>query len=187
MGDRMADNAIEVLVDDHGILHQLFDRVSQPDEDRPAVLKQLVLGLSAHVAMEKELLVPVLKERADDGTALAAHLTAYHDEVERVLVLLDRRKVNSPDVPDLVTSLLDLTVAHIVDADAVVIPALRAAMGSEELAELGGEMVSDERRLLTHPHPHLPDSGPIAKVTRWAASVVDRKRDDATDIGRAST
>ena len=183
----MTENAIEVIVDEHSELQTLFERVSSPDEDRPAVLKQLVLTLSAHVSMEKQLLVPALKRRINDGADLAEQLTKYHDEVERVLVLLDRRKVNSPDVPDLVTELLHLTEGHVANAEAALIPALQAGLTSEELTDLGAAMVSDERQLLTHPHPHLPDSGPIAKASRWAASLVDRGRDRSADTNRAST
>ena len=116
MLSRVTENAIQVLADEHAELRTLFDRVSSPDEDRPAVLKQLVVTLSAHVSMEKQLLVPVLKERVNGGGDLAERLTNYHDTVERVLVLLDRRKVNSPDVPDLVAELLELTKGHIADS-----------------------------------------------------------------------
>ncbi len=183
----MTQNAIQVLAEEHTKLQTLFDLVSSPDEDRPAVLKQLVLTLSAHVSMEKQLVVPVLKERINGGGDLAEQLTNYHDAVERVLVLLDRRKVNSPDVPDLVTELLELTKGHIANAEVALTPALEAGLTSEGLTDLGATMLSDERRLLTHPHPHLPDSGPIAEATRWAASLVDRSRDRSADTNRAAT
>ncbi len=183
----MGRDAVEVLSDEHDSLRDLFTRVSGVDEDRPAVLQELLKTLSMHVAVEKKMVVPVVKERVGDGDAQAGRLTDYHDQVERIHVLLDRRKVNSPDVPDLVTQLLDLTDAHIDEADATLLPALREALSAEELSELGTAMSSDDRDLLTHPHPLLPDTGPLAKVGRWAASVVDRGRDRSTDIGRSSS
>jgi hypothetical protein len=48
-------------------------------------------------------------------------------------------------------------------------------------------MVSDERSLLTHSHPALPDTGPVAAVTRKVAEVVDSLRDRSADIGRTTT
>jgi hemerythrin-like domain-containing protein len=183
----MERDAVEVLDDEHGKLESLFQRVSGVDEDRPAVLKELLLTLSMHVSVEKQMVVPVVKDRVADGEARAAELTDYHDEVQRIHVLLDRRKVNSTDVPELVTQLLDLTDAHIADARSTLLPALREALSAEELNELGRSMLSDERDLLTHPHPHLPDTGPVAKVSRWVASKVDRGRDESTDIGRTSS
>jgi hypothetical protein len=128
-----------------------------------------------------------VKERVADGNALADQLSDYHDKAGRIMTLLDRRKVNSPDVPDLVTELLELTDGHIADANTILFPALCEALSADDLTELGTIMVSDERQILTHPHPHLPDTGPGARVSRWAASVVDRGRDHSADIGRSST
>jgi hemerythrin-like domain-containing protein len=178
-------NAIDVLAGEHRDIQALFSRVSSPDEDRGAVLQELMQTLNAHVAMEKDLLVPVLAERAHDGD-LAGLIKEDHDRTEKILTLLERRKINSPDVPGLVTELLDMTNAHVATADSTVFPALRRALDSHELDELGVSMASEEAHRLTHPHPVLPDSGPLAAVTRKVAEVVDSVRDRSTDIGRAS-
>lgn len=183
----MPGNAIEVLSNEHRELQSLFERVSSPDEDRPAVLKALMQALASHVAVEKQLLAPVLRDRVEGGEELAGHLTEEHDEVERILTLLERRKVNSPDVPGMVTELLDANEAHVTEADNRVFPALRAALSGDELEELGTRIESDERQMLTHSHPSLPDSGPIAGVTRKAAEIVDRIRDRSADVGRTTT
>jgi hemerythrin-like domain-containing protein len=180
-------DAIEVLEDEHDALQTLFARVSGVDEDRHEILKRLIQTLSVHVTLEKQFLVPVVKEHAADGTTLADHLSDYHDKTGRIMTLLDRRKVNSPDVPDLVTELLELTKGHISEANTVLFPALYEALSADDLTALGTTMLSDERQILTHPHPHLPDTGPVATVSRWAASLVDRGRDNSTDIGRSST
>jgi iron-sulfur cluster repair protein YtfE (RIC family) len=180
-------NAIQVLGDEHDSLQRLFVRVSGVDEDRREILKLLIQTLSVHVTMEKQFLVPVVKERVAAGDDLADRLSEYHDNAGRIMTLLDRRKVNSPDVPDLVTQLLELTDGHVAEANAILFPAISEALSAEELTELGTIMVSDERQVLTHPHPHLPDTGPVGKVSRWAASVVDRGRDNSADIGRSST
>ena len=183
----MNRDAIKVLEDEHAGLETLFARVSGADEDRRAVLKQLLQTLSLHVSMEKQILVPVVKDRLPDGDTAAAELTKYHDDIEHIQVLLDRRKVNSPDVPDLVTQLLDLTDGHIRAANTALFPLMTEAMSPAELDELGASMVSDERYLTTHAHPNLPARGPFAKVGRWVASVIDKRRDKSADVGRASS
>jgi hypothetical protein len=180
-------SAVDVLTTEHDGLQTLFERVSSPDEDRPAVLKELLQALANHMAMEKQVLVPVLKDRIEGGSMLAERLTDEHDRVEHTLTLLERRKVNSPDVPALVTDLLDITDAHIHEATSAVFPALCATLSATELEELGAAMVSDERRLLTHSHPALPDSGPVAAVTRKVAEMVDDLRDRSADVGRTTT
>ncbi len=47
-------------------------------------------------------------------------------------------------------------------------------------------MASDERRMLTHAHPALPDSGPVAAITRKLAEAVDQVRDRSADVGRTA-
>jgi hypothetical protein len=149
------------------------------------ILKRLIQTLSVHVTIEKQFLVPVVKERAAEGKALAQDLS--DDKAGRIMTVLDRRKVNPPDVPDLVIELLELTDGHIVEANTTLFPALSEVLSADDLTELGTTMVSDELQILTHPHPHLPDTGPVATVSRWAASLVDRGRDSSTDIGLSST
>jgi hypothetical protein len=183
----MARDAIKVLSDEHEGLQNLFAQVSREDVDRSAALQQLLHALALHVAVERQMLIPVVKDRLPDGADGARQLSAYHDEIERVHLALDRRKVNSPDVPDLVNRLLELTDAHIAKAQQTVLPDLRTALTEAELADLGAAMVSDERHLLTHPHPHLPSRGPLAGLTRRVAGLVDRNRDKSADIGRTAS
>lgn len=180
----MEQDAIVVLSADHAALQTLFGRVSQPDEDRPAVLSQLLGKLAAHVATEKQLVVPVLADRSDEGKTLADQLHDDHDAVEKVIIRVERRKVNSPDIPHLVNELLEITERHTRNADDHLLPFLREQLSKKELADLGAAMRSDELQLTSHPHPHLPDTGPLAKITRKAAALFDRGRDSTTDLRR---
>jgi hypothetical protein len=180
----MDRNALVVLSEDHSALQDLFARVGRPDEDRPAVLDQLLRSLSAHVATEKQLLVPVLAGHSDEGKALAEQLRDDHDAIEKLVILIERRKVNSPDVPDLVNQLLEITQRHTRQADARLLPFLGDQLSEADLANLGAAMRSDELQLTSHPHPHLPDTGPLAKVTRKAAALIDRGRDSTSDLQR---
>jgi hypothetical protein len=183
----MDRDAVEVLADEHEGLRNLFAQVSREDVDRPAVLRQLLHALALHVSVEKQMLVPVVKDRLPDGDDLASHLVDYHNRVERIHVTLDRRKVNSPDVPDLVNQLLHLTEDHIAEAQETVFPELRTGLSESELADLGAAMVSDERDLLTHPHPHLPGGRSLSGIARRVAGFVDHNRDKSADIGRTSS
>ena len=65
----MDKDAISVLKEGHSALQDLFGRVGREDEDRPEVLKELLRTLSAHVAAEKQLVVPVLRRYGDEGKA----------------------------------------------------------------------------------------------------------------------
>jgi hemerythrin-like domain-containing protein len=179
-------DAVELLRKEHRQLQSLFSRVSSPDEDRPEILKDLMELIALHLDLEKQMLLPIIRERVEDGDAIADRLRDEHQRIEKILTTLDRRKVNSPDVPDLVTEMLHFNGRHVAEAEAVVLPGLRSALSAQELEDLGQRMTSDERRALTHPHPALPDSGPLSTATRKVAEVVDRIRDHSTDIGRSN-
>jgi hemerythrin-like domain-containing protein len=179
-------DAVEVLQGEHRELQGLFSRVSRPDENRPEVLKELMQLMAVHLDLEKQMLLPVIRDRVEDGAAIADRLRDEHKRIEKVLTDLDRRKVNSTDVPDMVTEMLHFNDRHISESDAVVLPGLRSALSAEELEDLGQKMTSDERRHLTHPHRALPDHGPLSNATRKAAEIVDRIRDHSTDIGRSN-
>jgi len=182
----MADDLIAVVESEHAHIQDLFDRVSQPDEDRRDVFKRLLLELSAHVGAEKRVVRPALDDGVDGGDELARGLGEDHDEIERLITLLERRKVNSPDVPDLANELLAVVDRH-VERSGALLSALRTALDDGQLDELGAAMQGDDAKLLTHPHPHLPDTGPLAKLTRGAAALVDRTRDSSADVGRSAT
>jgi hemerythrin-like domain-containing protein len=178
--------AIDVLTDEHEQLVQLFERVSSPDEDRRKVLADLMQHLATHVAGEKQLLIPVLHDAVAGSTNMCDDLKGMHDRVEHLLTLLARRKFNSPDVPDMVNELLDLTDNHIAQAKTTIFPALREALSAQELDQLGARLTSDERHMLTHAHPVVPDAGPVAEVMRKGAELVDKVRDRSTGLGRSS-
>lgn len=180
----MSEDAPTVLRREHAELQELFGRVSSPDEDRADVLQELMKRLAAHLDMETQLVLPALRERVEGGAEAADELADEHHRAERTLTVLGRRKVNSPDVPDLVTELLDLTDGHVARAESAWLPALEDALGTDELERMGAEMTSGERRRLSHPHALVPDAGPLAGAGRKVAEVVDRVRDRSTDVNR---
>jgi hypothetical protein len=177
----MTADALQVLEDVHRELLHLFDRVRSPEEDRPAVLKIIMQTWSAHTAVERQILVPLLHNHVEGGAGLAAGLDADHHSVERILTRLERRKANSPDVVDLVTELLDLTGRHVSQADGQLLPALRQSLTEDQLVRLGTELAQD-RSLGEHRHDAAPDTGPVAQVLRKASAMIDHLRDHVDDV-----
>jgi hypothetical protein len=179
------DDALEVLDTEHKQLLGLFDRVTSPDEDRALALKQLMQAWASHVAIEAQILIPLLHGHVTDGNVIAQRLGRDHHGVEQILTRLERRKINSPDVPGMVTALLDLTTRHVSDAEGSLFQALRQSLTADQLTKLGIELTSD-RCLREHRHGSAPDSGPVAQLLRKAAERVDHHRDHVEDVGRAA-
>jgi len=64
----------------------LFVRVASPDEDRLAVMNQIMDLLANHLDMEKQMLSSVIKDHLEGGDDIAAQLA-------------DERRQLTPDAP----------------------------------------------------------------------------------------
>lgn len=177
----MDQNAIAILDAEHQNIRQLFNRVSSPAEDRSEVLDTLMESLASHVAIEQHVLVATLENHVDDSKDMVEALKHDHGTVEHLLTLLERRKANSPDVPDLVNELLDRMQGHFTEAQDRLFPALRRSLSEAELRKLGEEIVSDEGRSLARRHAPISARGPVAGIAGKASQIIDRIRDRHRD------
>jgi hypothetical protein len=172
----VTSTVVEVLDEQHQRVAELFDRVSSPEEDRPAVLHTLLQELAAHVAAERSAVAPIVKrDQFDDD--LAAALKDDHDRMENLMVLIERRKFNSPDIPDLVSQLKQVSEEHAARSEKDLFPGLSALLSPEEQRELGEKVDGEEAMITSHPHPHLLSLGPVADVMTKVVSRWDRMRD----------
>ena len=163
----------------HARISDLFSQVSEPGADRGAALQTRVRSMAAHASAETQHLIPAL-ESLDAGPA-AAHLGDANHEAERLLVTIERRSVTSPDMVDLVNSLLAGHEAHVEYYGREIehhLVAGGALAGDTDLAEKVEVALADDD---SHPHPLLPDHGPLGKVGRAVASVVDATRNKTVD------
>lgn len=168
---------MDVLEREHHDLRTLFDRVRDPDADRGAAWLEIVKQVASHVAVERTFIYPVVKRRMAGAGGLAADLSGDYKRMERLLVLTERRKINSPDMPDLVNELLHVFESHQDRCTNILIPTMREQLGQVELEDLGDKMRGAENVILSHPHPHLLALAPIYPLTTRLASLWDRVRD----------
>ena len=173
----MGDSALDVLAREHQELQELFARVRDPDADRVGAWLETVKRVTSHVAVERSFLYPVVK-RGELGLAhMAEDLRRDYKLMEHLLVLTERRKINSPDMPELVTKLLEAFEAHQDRCASVLVPTFRDHLDEGELDDLGAKMQGAENVILSHPHPHLLALGPVYRWTTRMASAWDRRRD----------
>lgn len=168
-------SVVDVLEDQHRRVADLFDRVSSPEEDRPAILHVILRELAAHIAAERSAVRPVVAKEGI-GDDLAGQLMDDYDRMEKLMVLIERRKFNSPDVPDLVGELRAAVEEHDGRARRELFPGLDR-LSPEEQAELGDRVAGEDALVTSHPHPHLLSLGPIADLLTRVAQKWDRARD----------
>jgi hypothetical protein len=173
----MGESALDVLAREHRDLQEHFEQVRDSEADRPAVWLETVKRMSAHIAVERSFIYPVVKRRGLGSAHLADLLKHDYRSMEHLVVLTERRKINSPDMPVLVTKLLDVFEEHLARCETELIPALRQALGGDHLDELGAKMGAAESVIVSHPHPHLLALGPFYRLTTRLASRWDQTRD----------
>lgn len=169
-------SVLDVLEEQHRRVAELFDRVAAPDEDRPAVLRSILRELAEHVAVERSTVKPVVDERGIGGD-LAGRLKEDYERIEKLLVLIERRKFNSPDVPDLLSELHGVVSEHDERSRRHLLPGLRDHLSVEEQAELGRKVADGEVLVTSHPHPHLLSLGPLSDLMIRVAEKWDAARD----------
>jgi len=180
----MGSSAAELLEQDHSGIAELFERVSRPDEDRPAVLRELVLRLAGHVTAESAVVLPELR-RCDSGDdTLAEELAQDGKHIHRTLVLIERRKANSPDMPDLVNELLAVFDGHIQRCQQRLYPELERCLDDEQMEDLSERLRSADRVVVENPHPHLLSNGPLARPLMVVAKAMDWVRGPNTRAGQ---
>jgi hypothetical protein len=173
----VGENALDVLAREHRQLQEHFQRVRDPDSPRVVIWLELVKLMSAHIAVERSFVYPIVKRRRLGSPDLADLLSHEYRSMEHLVVLTERRKINSPDMPELVTKLLDGFEEHLARCETQLIPALADALGPDELEALGDRMRAAESVIVSHPHPHLLALGPLYRLTTHLASHWDRTRD----------
>lgn len=170
-------SGLGVLDHEHEGISRLFDAVSDPDADRIEVLFDITRRMAAHISVEQSVFEPVVRDRQLGGPETADGLNEDYHEMQRLLVLIERRKVNSPDIPQMVKELKDIFDRHTRRFSESISGDATAHLSPEELDELRHRMENADEMILSHPHPHLLSLGPISRFTTRVAARFDRLRD----------
>src|SRR5438270_7965376 len=95
----------ETIDTDHREIDALFGRVGDPDSDHRVELSELIARLAAHISVEHSVILPAVRRAGiADRRALSGLKRDYH-RMGHLLTRIERRKINSPDLPDLVGQL----------------------------------------------------------------------------------
>ncbi len=175
-------NGIGRLIEDHRELDKLFDELD--NASGAVATKDLIIrvsrAISAHEDVEASVLGPVIRSRLDGGRRLSRLQRKRYHETERLLAIIARRSISSPDLPDLLTRVVEAVGTLIAEQESSTFLRVQAALSYDELTKLDDRVGSARRHATTRPHPYLSHHGSLAQGVRRAMAKVDRLRDRLT-------
>lgn len=173
------DDVIAELVVDHREVEELFTRLEGElsAEERQDTLEQVVAELVRHAVAEEAWLYPAIRDRLDDGNALADRETSEHHEVERMLKEVEGQDPNDPAARPVVEALMAAVRGHVEEEEKQIFPALRAVYTPEELTALGDKVRTAKKAAPTRPHPSAPRDQVSRRLMGPFVGLVDRTRD----------
>lgn len=141
----MATDVISLIMNDHRLMEELFERLQTGEGDREALIKEIEARLLAHARAEEQevypavaLAVPAEREEVDHGYD-------EHQETER-LVHQVHDLVDSPGFDQVLRKFITAVERHVEEEETEVLPALRETVDEDTLERLGEafERVRDE-------------------------------------------
>lgn len=127
----MASDAVTLIMNDHRVMEQLFDRLLAGSGDRQVLLDEIAARLTAHSHAEELRVYPALP------TDMAHHGADEHHEAERLLHDLQRMGQDDEGFTDRLDEFIAAVGRHVEEEETTILPALRDAVDAERLAELG--------------------------------------------------
>jgi hemerythrin superfamily protein len=177
-------DAVTLLTEDHRTVEQLFadyERGLQGPEAKRQVVDQIIRELSVHAAIEEVYFYPAVRKALSEGGELVDEGLHEHQEVKETLAALEDMDPADAAYDRKVASLIADVRHHVQEEEGEMFPKLRAALGAEQLVDIGRKLADGKAKAPTRPHPAAPASGPGVKLAGPAAGMVDRVRDKLGD------
>ena len=127
----------DLIATDHRVIDKLFTDLASEREDRFLLAHRLLDEVATHTAAEQQILYPALRDIVPGGVELANRGQAEHQSMRRALETIERTHPGDAEFEEAVTTLAAEMRAHAPAEEAELLPALRDAVGSAPLLELG--------------------------------------------------
>ena len=170
-------DAVDLLMREHRLVEQLFlqldSAVEAGDEaGQREVADRIVAELTAHAAIEEEVLYPAARKVADLA-GLVDESEAEHAELKTLLAGLAGKDPGDDAFVEGFAKARDLLSHHVDDEEAELFPKLRKAVAPYELEVLRTRLEEARSTAPTSP----PAANPVAAVADAASSLFDRAKD----------
>jgi hemerythrin superfamily protein len=174
-------DAIALLKADHQEVERLF-RAFERAGDRARTTKadlvhKIVRDLSLHAALEEQDFYPVVRAEMVEASDYVLDSLEEHHVVKWLCAELDGMRPDHERFDAKVRVLIENVRYHVMGEERELFPAVRAALGTARLRELGRRLEQTRHVAPTHPHPRSPDTPPGNVLAGVVAGAVDKARD----------
>jgi hemerythrin superfamily protein len=151
----MAKDAVQLLIDDHTQVKQLFAQIIDGDEEeRQELFDQLNMALRAHSKIELEIFYPRAVEQKVGDEEWVEDAKEDHTMVEETLDELVELGVDDEEFIPRLTELRDAVVDHADnDEENDIFGRVKEKLSSTQLEEMGKEMLTRKNQLLRELKP----------------------------------
>jgi hemerythrin superfamily protein len=165
------------------LLHEL-GRTTGGDQQRD-VLNRINRLVFPHAFAEEAVLWPTLRRLLPDGEQLTLQVEREHQEVNELVVALEKTDDEAARQP-LLDRLVEVLREDVRDEEDELLPRLQDKLDSRSLTRLGVAWEAVRRTAPTRPHPVVARRPPGNTLSAVPLSIIDRTRDQVDKAARRS-
>src|SRR5918993_3131185 len=128
-----------IIEEDHRTVEGLFAAYAAAGsgEEKDDIVDQIRKALAPHSVAEEILVYPAVRRAAKAGGEQADHSIDEHQEIKRLLSLVDKLPADDPERDQRVHELEQAVSHHVLEEEGTVLPTLRAGTDPERLVQMG--------------------------------------------------
>ena len=161
-------DALQVLIADHYVVRDLFDKFKEAKESKDTaelsrLQQEIFTELEVHTSIEEEVFYPEAKEVGEEAEELVAEGVEEHHVVK---VLMSEITELTPDDDAFVakmTVLIENVEHHAEEEEEELFPKLRKVFGDERLKTMGAKLSEAKQR---HGAPPIPKAVGLKELSR---------------------
>lgn len=181
--EKTADkNVVELLIEQHKQIKNLFQELSHAQGDRKRELfEDLVRLLAMHETAEEIIVHPTARREIDDGERVVQSRLHEESEAKEALAELYDMGVDHPEFDTRLSQLAEDVIDHANHEERDEFSQLTAKLPEDRLRRMAGVLKAAEATAPTRPHPAAGESPAANMLAGPPIAVFDRVKDALRD------
>jgi acetyl esterase len=167
-----------LIADDHAVANRLFEHLEDGRGDRRLLADQVSYGRALHADAEEEVLYPAMVEAGQPAKVQEGR--DEHQQAKEMLVLLDHTSPGTKDFEESLVKLIASVRRHMDKEEREFLPALRRAVGAEEMGRLGERFIAAKGTAPSRAHRQSRGSRVVRRLGQAGSAALDKVRDKAS-------